>query len=289
MATIKSQQYIMKKKYLLSILFMFLVFGLHAQELKIASYNLRMDTPADSLNAWMYRKDNVAGLIKYHKFDIVGTQEGFKHQLDDLKQIPNFSYVGVARDDGKNEGEHSAIFYNTKKFEKLSDGTFWLSQTPEKVSFGWDAACRRVCTWVKLKDKQSGKVFFVFNTHYDHKGELARNESSKLLLSKIDEIAKGYKNIIITGDFNATPESTAINTIKSKYVSSKDISSEKPYGPSATINNRFNAYEPLKSNEIDYIFVQKNATVFNYAVVSDSKNGHYPSDHLPVTATIQLK
>src|SRR5690554_3646558 len=159
-------------------------------EIIVSSYNLRMDTPSDSLNAWPHRKENVKALIQYHGFDIIGTQEGFKHQLDHLLEMPGFAYVGAGRDDGKEAGEHSAILYKTDRFEVLESGDFWLRENPDEPGLGWDATCcNRICSWAKFTDKYTGKDFFVFNAHFDHQGVVARQESGKLMVEKIQEIA----------------------------------------------------------------------------------------------------
>lgn len=151
----------------------------------VATFNLRMDTPKDGVNAWSNRKEMVKGLIRFHDFDIFGTQEGFKHQLDNILELGNYAYIGVGRDDGKEAGEHSAIFYKTDRFKVLDKGNFWFSETPDIPGKGWDAiCCNRICSWGKFRDKVSGKTFFFFNSHYDHQGKVARRESSHLLLKR---------------------------------------------------------------------------------------------------------
>lgn len=250
-------------------------------QLNVATYNLRMDTPHDGLDAWEHRKDNVNGLIRFHDFDIVGTQEGFHHQLIDITAAGNYAYVGVGRDDGINEGEHSAIVYKKDRFEVLDSGDFWLSETPETPSYGWDAKIRRICSWAKFKDKKAGKVFFFFSVHYDHQAREARRNSSLLMLSKIKEIA-GDMPTFSVGDFNATPDDEPIqifyedNYLKDSYL----ISQAKPYGTEGTFN-AFKLDAPMK-NRIDYIWVTKDITVEKYGVLNDVHYGHFPSDHFPV-------
>ena len=161
-----------------------------SQTMHIATFNIRYDNPRDSGNLWKDRKDPVTALIRYHNFDAVGVQEALKNQLDDMQAgLKGYVYHGVGRDDGKAAGEHSAIFYKTSKYTLEASGDFWLSSTPEKVGPGWDAKLNRICSWVSLKDKKTGKVFFVFNAHYDHQGVQARVESSKLIMEKIKSIA----------------------------------------------------------------------------------------------------
>lgn len=250
--------------------------------INIATYNIRMDTPNDSLDPWQHRKEMIKGLVTFHDFDVFGTQEGFKHQLEDILDLENYAYVGVGRDDGVAAGEHSAIFYKKDKFDVLKNGDFWYSETPDTPSLGWDATCcHRICSWAQLKDKENGKTFFVFNSHYDHEGEEARKNSSKLLLNKIEKIA-GSNTVFCTGDFNATPNSEPIQiiynneTLKDSYL----ISEQKPYGTEATFNN-FRVKHSTNSR-IDYIWVSKNISIKKYGTLNDIQYGHFPSDHYPV-------
>ena len=169
----------------------------------LITYNIRMNTPDDGVNAWPLRKEKVAGLLKFHQADIFNVQEALPEQMDDLVALfPDFDHVGVGRDDGVRKGEHMGVFYKKSRFEKLTDGMFWLSQTPDKPGFGWDAVCNRTVTWIKLKDKITKKVFYVFDTHFDHRGNKAREESSKLILKSIKEINKENLPLILTGDLN---------------------------------------------------------------------------------------
>lgn len=279
----------MKKLFFLTLSFLFITMAFAQNdkkkyELNIATYNLRMDTPRDSLNGWEHRKDNVNGLIRFHDFDIMGTQEGFQHQLLDITEVGGYSYVGGGRDDGLNKGEHSAIVYKTDKFDVLDNGDFWFSLTPDKPSYGWDANIRRVCSWAKFQDKEAGKEFFVFSMHYDHQGKEARRNSSLLLLSKIKEIAGDLPTFAV-GDFNASPNDEPIqiiydaNILKDSYL----ISESKPYGTVGTFNG-FNLNAPMK-NRIDYIWVTPNITIEKYGVLNDMHYGHFPSDHFPVMVT----
>ena len=250
-------------------------------ELNIATYNLRLDTPRDSLDAWEHRKDNVNGLIRFHDFDIMGTQEGFHHQLLDITEPGDYSYVGVGRDDGLKGGEHSAIVYKTNRFEVLDNGDFWFSQTPDVPSYGWEAKYRRICSWAKFKDKEAGKLFFVFSLHYDHEAKEARRNSSLLLLSKIKEIA-GDTPTFCVGDFNARPDDEPIQIIynANSLQDSRLISQTKPYGTEGTFN-AFKLNRPMK-DRIDYIWVSSGITIKKYGVLNEVFYGHFPSDHFPV-------
>lgn len=255
-----------------------------ATEIRVASYNLRMDTPRDSLNAWPHRKENVKALIRYHDFDIIGTQEGFIHQLKGILELPEYAYVGAGRDDGKQAGEHSAIIYKKDRFRIVDSGNFWLSETPEKPGLGWDATCcNRICSWAKFADTDTEKEFYVFNVHFDHQGVVARQESGKLMVAKIKEIAKDAP-VICTGDFNSTPETEQIKGMSVLLNDAYSITKQPPYGPVGT-TNAFRFTAPMK-NRIDYVFVSKQFEVLKYAVLTDAKSQRYPSDHLPVVADV---
>ena len=249
------------------------------QPINVISYNIRLNVKSDGINSWPNRKDNVKALVKFYDADILCVQEVLPDQFDDLLANSDFDVVGVGRDDGKRKGEFSAIYFNKNRFTKKDGGTFWLSLTPDVPSKGWDAALNRICSWVKLYDKSNKKEFIVFNTHYDHVGVQARIESAKLIKQKIQEIAPKLP-VVFTGDLNVTPETEAIATIKSFLIDTKEISIEPPYGPTGTFNS-FNWNSPLK-DKIDYIFVNKAFKVQKFAVLSDSKDQRYYSDHLPV-------
>lgn len=278
----------MKTMIKLSIAMLLLATTVDAQRkpanyINVMSYNIRFNNPQDGENAWPNRKDDVKALVKYHDADILCVQEALALQVDQLSENTNYDRVGVGRTDGKLEGEFSAIYFDKTRFVKKDGGTFWLSETPEKPSKGWDAAILRVCTWVKLHDKWNKKDFIVFNTHYDHVGVKARIESAKLIKKKIMEIAPTLP-VIFTGDLNVTPETEAIATIKTFLTDTKEATIESAYGPEGTFNGfKFNA--PLKE-KIDYIFVNKGFNVQKFGVLSDSKNLRYPSDHLPIMARL---
>jgi endonuclease/exonuclease/phosphatase family metal-dependent hydrolase len=252
----------------------------------IMTYNIRMNTPGDGVNAWPLRKDKVVGLIQFHQADIFGVQEALPLQMSDLKaSLPEFEAYGVGRDDGKEVGEFSAIFYRKSRFEKLDAGTFWCSQTPGKPGLGWDAKHNRICTWMKLKDKATGKTFYHFNTHLDNVGKVAREESAKLILQFMAEINHDNLPLLLTGDFNAAKESPPIQTILTVLADARDKSRSEPYGPKGTCGG-FDVKEQVRV--IDYIFVNQKVTVARHGVLSDSFGLFYPSDHLPVLAEVQI-
>lgn len=251
--------------------------------INIISYNIRYNNPDDGVNAWPNREQNVKALVKFHDADVLCVQEALPEQFDALLKKSNFDVVGVGREDGKRKGEFSAVYFDKDRFVKKDGGTFWLSETPDVPSKGWDAALNRVCSWVRLYDQLNKKEFLVFNAHYDHKGVQARIESAKLIKQKIQQIAPALP-VVFTGDLNVTPETEAISTIKSFLSDAKEISQEPAYGPNGTFND-FDFNSDLK-NKIDYIFVNKGFKVQKFAVLSDSKDKRYFSDHLPVFARL---
>ncbi len=271
---------------LIALCFLSLCTFAQKQPINVLTYNIRLNTPNDGENAWPNRQENVKALIKFHDIDILGVQEALPEQFDFLSAMPDFEAFGVGRDDGKRKGEFSALFFNKQRFVKRDGGTFWLSETPEIPSKGWDAALNRICTWLRLYDKQNKKEFLVFNTHYDHKGVQARIQSALLVKQKIQQIAPKLP-VVFMGDLNVTPETEAVATIKSFLQDSKDITEEPPYGPSGTFND-FNYNSPLKKR-IDYVFVNNAFKVIKYAVVTDSKDQRFFSDHLPVFVKISFK
>lgn len=257
-----------------------------AQSLDItfATYNLRYASQNDGKNSWENRREMVMDLILYHELEILATQEGLLHQLEELSEMPDWNYIGAGRDDGKKAGEHCAIFYKESIVKLLDSGDFWLSETPDIPSKGWDATCcNRICSWAKFKHKQTGFDFYVFNVHFDHIGKVARVNSAYLTISKIREIA-GDAPIILCGDFNSTPDTEQIKYISQTYQDAYQISQQKPYGPIGTFNGF--KFEGDFNSRIDYIFVSEGFKVEKYAVLTDSKQNRYPSDHFPVVAKI---
>jgi endonuclease/exonuclease/phosphatase family metal-dependent hydrolase len=259
--------------------------------IRVMSFNIRYDEPRDGVNAWSNRKTKVADVIRFHKADVVGVQEALLTQLNDLKSLlPDMEWVGVGRTDGKEAGEYSAIIYRRSRLDRLATGTFWLSETPDKPgSMGWDAAYPRIVTWAKFRDRQSKRTFFMFNTHFDHRGDKARTESSSLILKKIEEIA-GSELFILTGDMNVREDSQAYKTMvagtaKVKLADARYTSKAGHFGGDST----FSAFKELQpGNKIEYIFVHPDVTVLEHGVLSDSWNGLWASDHLPVIAEITI-
>jgi endonuclease/exonuclease/phosphatase family metal-dependent hydrolase len=262
---------------------------LFSQQMNIITFNIRFNNPGDSINAWPNRIKMVTGLLKFHEPDIFGLQEALIGQIEDIQNnLPDYEWFGVGRDDGKKGGEFSPLFFNKTKFILIEQNTFWLSETPEKPSKSWDSSLNRIVTWGKFKSKVTGKQFLVFNTHFDHRGMEARKQSAILIRKKIEEMTKD-KNlpVILTGDFNLTPDQEPISLIKKFLSDSREVTEQPPYGPVGTFNS-FNWNAPMESR-IDYIFVYGGIKVLKYAVLTDSKEQRWPSDHLPVFAKVQLR
>lgn len=262
-------------------------------ELNVMSYNIRYDNPEDSLNNWQYRKNVAAKIIQTKDIDIVGTQEVLHNQLVDLQErLPEYTAIGVGRQDGKEQGEYSALFYKKNRFTEVSSGYFWLSETPEVAgSKGWDGACERIATWAILKDKQTGREVFAINTHLDHVGKIARQEGVTLLLTKAAELSKGLP-IIMTGDFNATPDSDVIKhvtntSLKEHLTNAKTIA--KAFSGTEWTFHDFGKIPVENRDYIDYIFVSNNIETDNFEVLPEKLDEVFLSDHAPVVAKIKIK
>ncbi len=254
-----------------------------------ATFNLRYDNQGDAPNHWGARKERVAQYIKDTKIDVFGTQEVLHHQFEDLKaMLPNFEAVGVGRDDGKTKGEYSAVYYRKDKFTALDSGTFWLSENPDSIGkMGWDAACPRVATWAKLQDKETGKIFMAVNTHFDHVGVVARNQSALLIISKIKEIV-GDRPAVLTGDFNVTDKSDAYATITTNEFVLKDA--HKIAEKTAGVNYSYHGFTRVlaeKRDKIDFIFVTPQIRVLHSEVTPEIPEALL-SDHNPNWADLEF-
>lgn len=279
----------MIKKLCISFLLLCMTQSNHAQDLSLMTYNIRYATVNDGENQWEKRKEFVSEQILFYAPDVFGIQEGLAQQVSYLDEsLVNYSFVGVGRDDGKEKGEYCAIFYNKEKYQLLAEQTFWLSDTPEKISKGWDAALERICTYAFFTDKTTGNNFWVFNTHFDHIGELAREKSAELIVQKVEEVNKDRFPVFILGDFNLNEKSKAIRYLSSHFNDSRQVSMAKPFGPFGTFTG-FEFHEPVK-DRIDYIFCSKELVkVEKYGVLTDSKNERYASDHFPVLIKAEIK
>lgn len=257
--------------------------------INVATFNMRYDNPDDSLNNWQYRKERIAQFIKDQKVEIVGTQELLQNQVDDLKALlPEYDMVGVARDNGKDEGEYAAIFYLRDRFDALDSNNFWLCENPDSVGMkGWDAACTRIATWAKLQDKATGKIFMAVNTHFDHVGEVARRESALLIISKIKEIV-GDRPALLTGDFNVDSTSNAYETITTNEFVLND--SRKVAKAVEGADYTWHDFGKLPAEErgiIDFIFTTPSIEVLKVFIPQENIDALL-SDHNPQVATLQF-
>lgn len=276
----------MKTNILFIIISVLTIATINAQTTKVMSYNIRYDNPNDRENAWINRKEFLCAQLAFYEPDVFGIQEALPNQVSDISALlPNYTFVGIARD-GIGKGESSNIFYKKDKFQLLEQNTFWLSETPEIISKAWDAALNRICTYVLLKEKKTKQSFWVFNTHLDHQGEIARTEGIEVILLKIKMLNTKNYPVVLLGDFNSEPTEERIINLRKLMIDSQEVSEEKPFGPSGTFNG-FKHNEAV-NKRIDYIFLskEKNLKVNKYAVLSDSKDLKYPSDHLPVYVEI---
>jgi endonuclease/exonuclease/phosphatase family metal-dependent hydrolase len=257
-----------------------------AQNVKVMSFNIRLDTPNDSINQWPKRAHKVYALIKKYDPDLIGLQEVLHHQLTDLlDNLAGYSYIGVGRDDGKTKGEYSAILYKKDRFGAMGQSTFWLSETPDiPGSKSWDAAITRVASWGTFKDLKSNKDFLMINTHFDHIGVEARKNSAALLKKKAKEIAKDYP-LIITGDFNCTRDDAPYKTIMDpQAIILVDPAPKNPPGTFCSFK-----VNSIECKPIDYIFHSAEWKSNTYQVIRDNDGKYYPSDHLPVMVQLTIR
>lgn len=248
------------------------------QKTNIMTFNIRLETVQDGENQWAKRKENLSSMLEFYEVDICGMQEVLVGQIKDLsKLLPAYAYVGVGRDDAKEGGEFSPIFYKKTAYTLLESTTFWLSQTPEKPGKSWDAAYNRIVTYAKFKDKKTKKVFYVFNTHFDHIGQVARRESANMLVAKIKAIDPKIP-VILTGDFNSTPQEEPTMILNNSLIDTKKVSKQTHFGPESTFNG-FESKE-IEGKQIDYIFLNTNKIqVLKHGTLSNTWGGRFASDH----------
>ncbi len=249
------------------------------------SFNIRYDNAGDAENRWDLRKDLVYGVIRERRPDVVGLQEALDGQMQDLRAaFPDYRFLGRGRRGGR-EGEYSALMLRTDSLEVVRQGDFWLSGSPDLVgSKGWDAALPRMCTWAVLRFRESGDEFLLMNTHYDHRGEEARLESSGVILAKSAEIS-GLPTILV-GDFNATPESEPIKRL----LTAGFRDSFSAVHPRAKEVGTFHGFDgETERGKIDFVFVDSSWIAVSAGIVREHRKGRYPSDHFPVTARLRLR
>lgn len=261
--------------------------------LKMMTFNIRYNNPDDGENAWPQRKAYVVELIKNSQVDLVGVQEALFEQIQYLENnLPEYAWIGAGRDDGKQAGEFTAIFYRKDRLECLQKEIFWCSETPDTSSVGWDAALERIVNWGKFVDKSTEKTFYAFNTHFDHRGELARQESARLLIRRAEQISANEAAILL-GDFNFDPDAIAYaiitddaNKQSRKFYDARTVSQTPSSGPAGTFTGFDINATPQKP--IDYIFVQQGIKVLTHETINTTYQGKLPSDHYPVMTEILL-
>ena len=274
----------MKKPLLLVLIAFLIVFNScldNNKKINVMTYNIRLNTEADSVNKWDNRKEGIVSIIKDEDVDILGIQEALPNQIEYLsEQLKDYNYIGEGRDGGKN-GEYSAIYFKSKNIILKKQETFWLSETPEIPSIGWDAVINRIVTLGVFQIKNSNKELIVYNTHFDHIGKVARERSASIILDHISKNKYQDKPLIVMGDFNSNHDELPIKLLSDKLEDSfKILHAKYPIGT-------FSGFD-LKSklsNRIDYIF-SKNIKIIDYKHI-DKKlpSGLWPSDHLPILVT----
>ena len=261
--------------------------------INVMSFNIRYDNPEDKENIWKNRKEMVAATIRFHKTDLAGLQEALNHQVKDLATLlPEYGWFGVGRDDGREAGEFTPVFYRKDRFTVLHRSSFWLSESPGKPGKSWDAACPRIATWGKFEDTRTKNTLFFFNTHFDHVGETARIKSAELLLAKINETI-GDHPVILTGDFNCTEKERPYKILTSgkgrisAFSDVRYLTKYWPYGTTQTYNGFQNTILP--DRRIDFIFVKNIDRVHRYGIISEKWDGRFVSDHNAVFAEIEMQ
>lgn len=250
-------------------------------KITVMSYNIRVGDADDGTNSWQFRYPATAMMIEDIRPDVFGVQEAMPYQLLFITEnCRDYKYVGVGRDDGKKKGEHMAVFYNKKTVSLLKWGTFWLSETPDEPSFGWDAACRRTATWALMKSKASGQKFYFVDTHLDHKGAEARREGLALILERLSAINRDNLPVVLVGDFNVEISDPAVAVLDGTMKNARKIAAK------TDSCGTYNGWG--KSSEIiDHIFYSGFRSCTEYRTVTTPyAERKFISDHYPVTATL---
>ena len=259
---------------------------------KIISFNVRYSSAPeiDGDNRWELRRDASVKMVAKHKPLVMGLQEACPDQIDFLDlNLTGYKHIGVGRDDGKNAGEMMAIYYDTNRLTLLDSGTFWLSETPEKVSLGWDAACNRTCTWGHFKVNDTGFEFLYFNTHLDHLGSLARKNSINLIVDKMTELNPDNVPVFLSGDFNSTTDDPIFDPLKASLKDAREVSaiSDKiiTYNGFGTVTDNPNT---RKEWVIDHIFFS-GVNPMAFMVLNGNYGVPFISDHYPISFTFRAQ
>jgi endonuclease/exonuclease/phosphatase family metal-dependent hydrolase len=261
-------------------------------DLTILTFNIRYGTAADGPDAWPERREMVFEVVKGRDYDLVCLQEALRFQLDEIEgAAPGLAEIGVGREDGRADGEYSAILYRHARFTVAEAGTFWLSETPEVPgSRGWDAANVRICTWARLIEKASGRGVYIYCTHWDHVSQLAREESAELIGSRI--AARAFADpFIVAGDLNAAEDNAAVAALKDEPAAPRLADTFRIAHPDETDIDTFNGFKPRGQwgrGKIDYILAQPGVEVLEAWIDRRERSGRYPSDHFPVGCRVSV-
>jgi endonuclease/exonuclease/phosphatase family metal-dependent hydrolase len=256
-----------------------------ANSFKVLTYNVKYDDSRDLKKAWSTRRDDVNAIIDFYNPDIFCVQEPMANQVDDMGQLAAYAFAAYGRDDGDRDGEHVGIYYRRSRYSLQGSGLFWLSETPDVPSFGWEARHRRMAVWAKLTDHLTGKPLTVVSVHLDHEFEGARDNGSGVLLERIPGIAQGGP-VVLTGDFNEGPEGPGVKNVLTAYQDTRAIATHTPIGPNGTYND-FVVTNVAPPGRIDYIFIQGGLSALRHAhLVTITPDGRLPSDHFPVLAEL---
>ncbi|WP_299536029.1 endonuclease/exonuclease/phosphatase family protein [Ulvibacterium sp.] len=273
------------KKGFLTVFSLCLFYASLGQDLRLMTYNIKYDNTTDTINNWNYRKEALVQLLKHYEASFIGAQEVLHRQLTYIDSaLTGFTYIGVGRDDGRQKGEYSPILYDSIRYKVLKSNTFWLSESPDKISVGWDAALERICTYGLFEEKETSKRLYIFNTHFDHVGKVAREKSAQLLVQKIEEVNEEKLPVVVMGDLNLTPDTAPIQYLRSNFLDGQEATQKPFYGPSGT-SNGFDQNRVV-DKRIDYIFV-RDLKVKTYVHIDDRmENNKHISDHLPVLISL---
>ena len=253
--------------------------------LHVMSFNVRYGTADDGLDRWEVRRPRTLAVLKRHRPDLLGVQEALDFQVEELAKAEGYTAVGIGRDDARAKGEFSAILYDPKRLRLLRSDTFWLSPTPETIaSVGWGNRITRICTWAYFRDLKTGREFYHFNTHLDHESQPAREKGVALILQRIAARAP-VDPVVVTGDFNVGET----NPVGAQMRAAGFRDAFRIAHPDAKEAVSFNGWKPEpKGDKIDYVYVQQDAKVIDAAILRDKVEGRWPSDHMPVVATVEF-
>lgn len=262
-----------------------------AEPLRVMSFNIRYGTADDGANAWPKRRELVFELLRDEAPQIVGLQEAERFQLDELaKALPDYGEVGVGRDDGREAGEYSPILYDRRRVEVLDQGTYWFAEEPQTPgAIAWGANLPRICSWILARDKSTGREFYVYNMHWDHESQDSRQRSADLVLRRIAERAKADAPVVVTGDFNADEANPAfVRLVSSKQHGLTDTF--RRIHPDEAAVQTFHGFRGGRDQggKIDAILVSPEWQVQDAKIIHSHHGDVYPSDHYPVTATLEL-